>query len=104
MTGNGAKMNKAQLVDLILKNKKAGFESKAAAERAFDAVVDAVREGVQKDGKVQIIGFGTFSVRSRSARNGRNPQTGQAMKIKAYKTVGFKVGKDFKDKINKKRK
>ncbi len=96
-------MNKAQLVEQLLKNKKAGFESKAAAERAFDAVVDAVRNGVQKDGKVQIIGFGTFSVRERAARNGRNPQTGQAMKIKAYKTVGFKVGKDFKDKINKKR-
>jgi DNA-binding protein HU-beta len=94
-------MNKAQLVDLILKNKKAGFESKAAAERAFDAVIDAVREGVQRDRKVQIIGFGTFSVRERSARNGRNPQTGQAMKIKAYKTVGFKVGKEFKDTINK---
>jgi DNA-binding protein HU-beta len=94
-------MNKAQLVDLVLKNKKAGFDSKAAAERAFDAVVDAIREGVQKDDKVQIIGFGTFNVRSRSARNGRNPQTGQAMKIKAYRTVGFKVGKDFKDKINK---
>jgi DNA-binding protein HU-beta len=96
-------MNKAQLVELILKDKKAGFESKAAAERAFDSVISAVREGVQKDGKVQIIGFGTFSVRERSARNGRNPQTGQAMKIKAYKTVGFKVGKDFKDKINKRR-
>lgn len=96
-------MNKAQLVEQLLKNKKAGFESKAAAERAFDAVVDAIRTGVQKDGKVQIIGFGTFSVRERAARNGRNPQTGQAMKIKAYKTVGFKVGKDFKDKINKKR-
>jgi DNA-binding protein HU-beta len=97
-------MNKAQLIELVMKNKKAGFESKAAAERAFDAVVDAIREGVQKDGKVQIIGFGTFNVRERSARNGRNPQTGAAMKIKAYKTVGFKVGKDFKDKINKRRK
>ncbi|MBX3461330.1 MAG: HU family DNA-binding protein [Planctomycetes bacterium] len=94
-------MNKAELVEQILKNKKAGFESKAAAERAFDAVVDAIRDGVQKDGKVQIIGFGTFAVKSRQARNGRNPQTGQAMKIKAYKTVGFKVGKEFKDSVNK---
>jgi DNA-binding protein HU-beta len=94
-------MNKAQLVDLVLKNKKAGFDSKAAAERAFDAVVDAIREGVSREDKVQIIGFGTFSVRERAARNGRNPQTGQAMKIKAYKTVGFKVGKEFKDNINK---
>lgn len=96
-------MNKAQLVDQLLKNKKAGFDSKAAAERAFDAVIDVIREGVQKDNKVQIIGFGTFNVKSRAARNGRNPQTGQAMKIKAYKTVNFKVGKDFKDKVNKKR-
>jgi len=96
-------MNKAQLVDLVLKTKGAGLESKAAAERAFDAVVGAIREGVQKDGKVQIIGFGTFSVRERGARNGRNPQTGAAMKIKAYKTVNFKVGKEFKDRINKKK-
>lgn len=96
-------MNKAQLVELMLKTKNSEFESKAAAERAFDAVVTAIREGVQKDGKVQIIGFGTFQVRERKARNGRNPQTGQAMKIKAYKTVGFKVGKDFKEKVNKKK-
>ncbi|MBX3473933.1 MAG: HU family DNA-binding protein [Planctomycetes bacterium] len=96
-------MNKAQLVDLVLKNKNAGFESKAAAERAFDAVVDAIKDGVQKDKKVQVIGFGTFSVRERGARNGRNPQTGAAMKIKAYKTVGFKVGKEFKDAINGKK-
>ena len=96
-------MNKAQLVDLVLKTKGAGLESKAAAERAFDAVVGAIREGVQKDGKVQIIGFGTISVRERGARNGRNPQTGAAMKIKAYKTVNFKVGKEFKDRINKKK-
>ena len=60
-------MDKAQLVDLILKDRKAGFESKAAAERAFDAVVDAIREGVQKDGKVQIIGFGVYTVRKTSA-------------------------------------
>lgn len=94
-------MNKAQLVDLILKDKNAGFESKAAAERAFDAVVEAIKGGVTKDSKVQIIGFGTFSIRERGARNGRNPQTGQPMKIKAFKTIGFKVGKEFKDSINK---
>lgn len=94
-------MNKAQLVDLILKDKNAGFESKAAAERAFDAVVDAIKTGVSKDSKVQVIGFGTFSIRERGARNGRNPQTGAPMKIKAFKTIGFKVGKEFKDSINK---
>lgn len=97
-------MNKAQLIEAMQKNKTANFESKAAAERAFDAVVDAIRQGITKDGKVQIIGFGTFSVKKREARNGRNPQTGAPMKIKAYKTVNFKVGKDLKDKINKRRK
>jgi nucleoid DNA-binding protein len=56
-------MDKAQLVDLILKNKKQAFESKAAAERAFDAVISAIKEGVDKDGKAQIIGFGPFTVR-----------------------------------------
>lgn len=64
-------MNKAQLVELVLKNKKAGFESKAAAERAFDAVVDAIREGVQKDGKVQLNGFGTFTRNNVLAGRGR---------------------------------
>lgn len=93
-------MNKAQLIELLQKNKNAGFESKAAAERAFDAVINALKDGVQKDKKVQVIGFGTFSVRERGARNGRNPQTGASMKIKAYKTVNFKVGKEFKDVIN----
>lgn len=97
-------MNKAELVNLILKNKAAGFESKAAAERAFDAVVGAIKEGVLKDQKVQIIGFGTFNIRKRGARNGRNPQTGAPMKIPAFKTVTFKVGKEFKDRVNKKRK
>ncbi|HRJ77938.1 HU family DNA-binding protein [bacterium] len=95
-------MNKAQLVDILLKNKDAGFESKAAAERAFDGVVAAIKEGVSKSGKAQIIGFGTFSKRTRGARNGRNPQTGEAMKIPAFTTVGFKVGKEFKDDVNKK--
>lgn len=93
-------MNKAQLVDIVMKDKNAGFESKAAAERAFDAVIDALKAGVLKDKKVQVIGFGTFSVRERGARNGRNPQTGASMKIKAYKTIGFKVGKEFKDTVN----
>jgi DNA-binding protein HU-beta len=95
-------MNKAQLVDILIKNKEAGFDSKAAAERAFDAVIGAIKAGVSKDGKAQIIGFGTFSRRPRGARNGRNPQTGAPMKIPAFTTVGFKVGKEFKDEVNKK--
>lgn len=97
-------MNKAELVDIVLKNKTAGFESKASAERAFDAVVDAIKEGVMRSKKVQVIGFGTFSVSERGARNGRNPQTGAPMKIKAYKTVRFKVGKELKDTVNGRKK
>lgn len=90
-------MNKAELVDFLLKNKSAGIDSKAAAERAIEAVLGGISAGLKKDKKVQLIGFGTFSVRKRAARNGRNPQTGAPMKIKASKTVGFKVGKKMKD-------
>ncbi len=66
-------MNKAELIDLLLADKKSGFDSKASAERAVNAVVDAIRHGIHKDKKVQIVGFGTFTVRDRKARVGRNP-------------------------------
>ena len=92
-------MNKAELIDLIMSDKDAGFDSKASAERALNAVVDAIRSGVTKDKKVQIVGFGTFVVRDRKARTGRNPQTGQEIKIKASRTVGFKPGKELKDHV-----
>ena len=92
-------MNKAELIDLIMADKKSGFDSKAAAERAVNAVVDGIRGGVLKDKKVQIVGFGTFTVRNRKARTGRNPQTGQEIQIKASKTVGFKPGKQLKDQM-----
>jgi DNA-binding protein HU-beta len=92
-------MNKAELVDLIAGDKKSGFDSKAGAERAVNAVVDGIRAGILKDKKVQIVGFGTFSIRPRKARVGRNPQTGQEIQIKASKTVGFKPGKQLKDKM-----
>ena len=89
-------MNKQELIDAILANKEAGIESKAAAARALDAVLDGIAAGIQKDGNVQLIGFGTFSVKSRAARTGRNPQTGATIKIKASKTVGFKAGAALK--------
>ena len=89
-------MNKQDLIDAILANKAAGFESKAAAGRAVDAVLDGITAGIKKDGNVQLIGFGTFSVKSRAARTGRNPQTGATIKIKASKTVGFKAGAALK--------
>ena len=89
-------MNKQELIDAILANKEAGIESKAAAGRALDAVLDGIAAGLKKDGNVQLIGFGTFSVKSRAARTGRNPQTGATIKIKASKTVGFKAGAALK--------
>lgn len=89
-------MNKQDLIEAILANKDAGLESKAAAGRAVDAVLDGIAAGIKKDGNVQLIGFGTFSVKVRAARTGRNPQTGATIKIKASKTVGFKAGAALK--------
>ena len=90
-------MNKQDLIEAILANKDAGLESKAAAGRAVDAVLDGIAAGIKKDGNVQLIGFGTFAVKSRAARTGRNPQTGATIKIKASKTVGFKAGAALKE-------
>jgi DNA-binding protein HU-beta len=92
-------MNKAELVDLIMADKKSGLDSKASAERALNAVVEGIRAGITKNQKVQIVGFGTFVVRNLRERTGRNPQTGEPIKIKASKTVGFKAGKQLKDKL-----
>ena len=89
-------MNKQDLIEAVLANKEAGIESKAAAARAIDAVLDGIAAGIKKDGNVQLIGFGTFSVKSRAARTGRNPQTGATINIKASKTVGFKAGAALK--------
>jgi len=83
--------------DLVEKVKDlAGLESKAAAERAVNAVLEAIEAGLQKDGEVQLIGFGTFRVKDRPAREGRNVKTGEKIKIKASKTVAFKVGAALK--------
>lgn len=89
-------MNKAGLVELILNDKNSGIETKAAAERALNSVIAAISTGIKKDGQVQLIGFGTFSVRARAARTGRNPQTGEKIKIKASKNVVFKAGSELK--------
>ena len=85
-------MNKQDLIEAVLKDGSAG-ETKAAVERAVNAVLDGVKRGLKKDGTVQLIGFGSFQVKHRKARTGRNPQTGEKIKIKASKTVGFKPGK-----------
>lgn len=95
-------MNKGTLIDFVANDKDADFDSRAAAERAVNAVLRGIAQGLtDKKGekKVQIIGFGTFTVKARKARTGRNPQTGESMKIKASKSVGFKPGKELKDKL-----
>lgn len=91
-------MNRAQLVEKI--QKELGKDtSKAAAERALAAVLNSIKAGVKKEKAVQLIGFGTFIVKSRKARKGINPKTGESIKIKASKTVGFKPGADFKNSL-----
>ncbi|HSW69572.1 MAG TPA: HU family DNA-binding protein [Gammaproteobacteria bacterium] len=92
-------MNKAELVELIADKAEI---TKAAAERALGAVIDAITGSLQKDVPVVLVNFGTFVVRRRAARKGRNPQTGQEIKINAAKVVGFKAGKALKDAVKEK--
>lgn len=89
-------MNKAELVEFVLGDRAARFESRAAAERAVNAVISGIKKGIQKDESVQLAGFGTFSIRRRKARNGRNPKTGAPIRIPASRTVGFRPGTQFK--------
>jgi len=91
-------MNKMELIEAVKKELRT---SKAQAERSVNAVFDAVRKGLKKDKKVQIVGFGTFSVRSRKRRKGRNPRTGEVITIPASKTVAFKPGKNLKDVVSR---
>jgi len=89
-------MNKSELVNSVAEGADI---SKAAAARAVDAMVGAVSGSLGKGEQVTIIGFGTFSIRERAARQGRNPQTGKPMQISASKSVGFKAGKQLKDAV-----
>lgn len=82
-------MNKADLVQEV--QKQLGTEcSKAHAERAVNALISSIQKGLKKDKEVQIVGFGTFAVKNRKARMGRNPQTGEPVKIKASKKLAFR--------------
>ena len=90
-------MNKTELIDAIA---AAADLSKADAGRALDAVVDSVTDALKKGAQVSLVGFGTFSVKHRSARTGRNPQTGAAIEIKASEVPSFKAGKALKDAVN----
>ena len=89
-------MNKAELVESIAKD--TGM-SKADAQRALESFTANIGKALKKGGTVSLIGFGTFSVKKRAARTGRNPATGEAIKIKASKTPSFKAGKGLKDAI-----
>ncbi len=91
-------MNKVELVAAVAE--KADL-SKKDADKAVAAVLDAVKEAVAKGDKVSLIGFGTFEVRTRAARTGRNPQTKQTITIPASKAPVFKAGKAFKDAVAK---
>ncbi len=90
-------MNKAQLVEAVQKN--LGGVSKAEAERAVTAVIEGIKGGLKKFKTVQLIGFGTFKVVERAARNGINPKTGAKIRIKKSKSVKFTAGKDLKAKV-----
>ena len=90
-------MNKTELVAAMA---DAAGLSKKDAEKALKAFTDVVAEELKKDGKVQLVGFGTFEVSKRAAREGRNPQTGKTMKIAACKAPKFKAGKALKDAVN----
>ena len=90
-------MNKAELVDAVAKSLSTA--SRAEADRAVTAVVDAIKTGIRKDKTVQLVGFGTFRVAERAARIGVNPKTGQKIKIKKSKTVKFAVGKELKARL-----
>ena len=89
-------MNKAELVHAISGEAKI---SQAEAHRAVDSLIDATTKALKKGDRVALVGFGSFSVAKRAARNGRNPQTGKAIKIAAKKVVKFKAGAELASKV-----
>jgi DNA-binding protein HU-beta len=91
-------MNKTELVEHMAKHAEI---SKAAAGRALESLMVAVKTTLKKGGTVALVGFGTFAVGKRAARVGRNPKTGAALKIKAAKVPKFRAGKGLKDALNK---
>ncbi len=89
-------MNKAQLIDAMAE--KAGL-TKADAKKALDAFIDVTSDALKADDRVALVGFGSFSISSRSARTGRNPQTGKEIEIPAKKVVKFKPGSELSDSV-----
>jgi DNA-binding protein HU-beta len=90
-------MNKSELIDAIAADAEL---SKADAGRALEGMINAISKTLKKGDTVSLVGFGTFSVRKRAARTGRNPRTGETIKIKASKNPAFKAGKALKDAVN----
>ncbi|WP_136246773.1 HU family DNA-binding protein [Halomonas borealis] len=90
-------MNKSELIEAIAASADI---PKAAASRALDAMVDTVADSLKKGDSVSLVGFGTFTVKERAARTGRNPQTGDPIEISAAKVPSFKAGKALKDSVN----
>lgn len=90
-------MNKSELIDLMA---VAADVPKAKAGRALEAALEGVVNALKKGESVSLVGFGTFSVKERAAREGRNPQTGETIHIAAAKVPGFKAGKSLKDAVN----
>jgi len=93
----GPIVNKTELVDRIAETAES---TKAAAGRALDAALDAITDSLKDSDPVSLVGFGTFTVRERAARTGRNPQTGAPIHIAAAKVPAFKPGKGLKDALN----
>ena len=89
-------MTKGELIEAVANG--AGL-TKADAGRAIDSTINAIKKSLKKNQKVTLVGFGTFSVSKRKARKGRNPQTGEKIKIKGRNTVTFKAGKTLREKV-----
>jgi len=90
-------LNKAELVEAVAENADL---TKAAATRAVDSIVAAISDALAKGEQVSLVGFGTFLVRERAARTGRDPRSGEPIQIKASKNPAFKAGKALKDAVN----
>jgi DNA-binding protein HU-beta len=90
-------MNKADFIGAVAAESEL---SKADAGRAVDAIIDVVKKALKKGDTISLVGFGTFTVRKRAARTGRNPRSGETIKIKASKNPTFKAGKALKDAVN----
>ncbi len=90
-------MNKSELIDAIAKKTEM---TKAASQVALEAVIECITKALKKGDEVRLVGFGTFSVAKRAATTGRNPRTGEEIKIPASKQAKFKAGKELKDTVN----